>query len=153
MGIQQRIAAALAGGAVAIATVVVGFYEGRSNVAYLDPVGIPTICSGITAGVKLGQRKSDAECEALMRGELGKALAVVDGAVTVPLPPTRRAALASFVYNVGPAAFRSSTLLRKLNAGDVAGACAELSRWVMAKGRVLPGLVTRRQTEKELCLM
>lgn len=67
------------------------------------------------------------------------------------MPETRRAALASFVYNVGEGQFSRSTLLRKLNAGDAREACAELSRWVYAGGRVLTGLVKRRAAERELC--
>lgn len=141
----------LLGGALAIALPLVGYYEGRSLVAYLDPVGIPTICDGITQGVKLGQVKTDAECDALLTAELGKAIAAVDRLALHPQPDTRRAALGSFVYNVGAGAFERSTLLRKLNAGDLAGACAELSRWVYAKGRHLAGLVKRRAAERELC--
>ena len=139
------------GGALAIALPLVGFYEGRSLFAYLDPVGIPTICDGITQGVKLGQVKNDAECDALLTAELSKAIAVVDRLALWPQPDTRRAALGSFVYNVGAGAFERSTLLRKLNSGDIAGACAELSRWVYAKGRQLAGLVKRRAAERELC--
>lgn len=147
MSLRNRVL----GGALAIALPFVGFYEGRSLLAYLDPVGIPTICDGITQGVKLGQVKTDAECDALLAAELSKAIAVVDLLALKPQPDTRRAALGSFVYNVGAGAFERSTLLRKLNTGDVAGACAELSRWVYAKGRQLAGLVKRRAAERELC--
>lgn len=151
--LKTKIAAGGAALVMAIATPLVAKFEGRSLVAYLDPVGIPTICEGITAGVRLGQTKTAAECDALLAGELGKALAAVDSRSTVFLPPARRAALASFVYNVGEEAFARSTLLRKLNAGDSMGACAELSRWVYAKGKKLPGLVARRAEEMRLCLL
>ena len=67
------------------------------------------------------------------------------------LPDNRRAALGSFVYNVGERQFSSSTLLRLLNSGDVLGACAQLSRWVYAGGKQLAGLVNRRAAERELC--
>lgn len=153
MGIQQKIALALGSGAVAIAATAVAYFEGYRPAAYLDPVSIPTICYGHMAGVRLGQTKTKAECEELLRADLGVALATVDRLAVVPLPDTRRAALASFVYNVGPGSFQGSTLLRKLNAGDAVGACNELPRWVMAKGKVLPGLVERRKQERELCLM
>ncbi|MCY1287809.1 Lysozyme RrrD [compost metagenome] len=147
MGIKTRVLA----GALAIAMPLAGYFEGRSLVAYLDPVGVPTICDGITHGVQLGQVKTVAECDALLEAELGAAITAVDRLVRQPQPDTRRAALGSFVFNVGGSAFASSTLLRKLNAGDVAGACAELSRWVYAKGRKLGGLVRRRAAERELC--
>lgn len=151
--LKRRIAAGVAAGALAVAIPVVSWFEGRSNDAYLDPVGIPTICEGITKGVQLGQRKTDTECDALLLEELRSALSTVDSKVKVPMPDTRRAALASFVYNVGAGAFSSSTLVRKLNSGDVRGGCDELLRWVLADGKRLPGLVKRREAERELCLM
>lgn len=138
-------------GVLAIAIPLVGYFEGRSLLAYLDPVGIPTLCDGITHGVELGQTATDAECDALLAAELGAAITAVDQLAQRPQPDTRRAALGSFVYNVGAGAFASSMLLRKLNAGDPASACAELSRWVYAKGRKLAGLVKRRQAERQLC--
>lgn len=114
-------------------------------------MGIPTICEGITAGVRMGDMATPAECDALLERELQRAVDAVDRQVLVPLPDTRRAALASFVYNVGEGQLARSTLLRKLNAGDVRGACAELSRWVYAGGKKLGGLVRRRAAERELC--
>lgn len=149
--LKQRILAASLAGATGMAGVLVSHFEGRSLVAYLDPVGIPTICEGVTHGVRLGQTKTPAQCDDLLRAELSVAMAGVDRNVTVPLSETRRAALASFVYNVGEPQFKASTLLRKLNAGDARSACAELSRWVYAKGKKLAGLVNRRAAERELC--
>ena len=78
---------------------------------------------------------------------------MVDRSARVPMPDTRRAALASFVYNVGPGAYQRSTLLRRLNGGDTVGGCNELLRWNRAGGQVLPGLTARREAERELCLM
>lgn len=140
-------------GAVAIAAVTVGFFEGKENQAYYDPVGVVTICYGHTATARIGQTHSDEECEVLLQQDLGKAFDAVDRHVTVELPETREAALASFVYNVGESAFARSTLLKRLNAGHVRAACNELLRWVHAKGVRLQGLVNRRQAERELCLM
>lgn len=153
MALPQKVVIAIGTGALAVATAAVAIFEGYRPQAYADPVGIPTICYGHTAGVRFGQRKTQAECEALLRADLGAAMAAVDRLVSAPMTETRRAALASFVYNVGPTAFAGSTLLRKLNAGDVIGACNELPRWVMSRGSVLPGLVERRKQERELCLM
>lgn len=151
MSLKQRVIVGALTGALGMAGAVVTWFEGRSLVAYLDPVGIPTICDGITAGVSLGRVATEAECDALLAEELGKAMQVVDRLAIHEQPDTRRAALASFVYNVGAGAFARSTLLRKLNGGDVAGACAELSRWVYAGGKQLAGLVRRRAAERELC--
>lgn len=149
--LKQRILAVSLAGATGMAGVLVSNFEGRSLVAYLDPVGIPTICEGVTRGVRLGQTKTPAQCDALLQAELSIAMAGVDRNVAKPQPETRRAALASFVYNVGEPQFKASTLLRKLNAGDARGACAELSRWVYAQGKKLQGLVNRRAAERELC--
>ena len=73
--------------------------------------------------------------------------------VDVKLYDTQRAAICSFVYNLGVTNFRKSTLLKKLNAGDYVGAAGEFERWVNAGGKRLQGLVSRRLEEKELFLM
>ncbi len=151
--LRIRLAAAAAGGAVALAVPLVAWFEGYRPVAYLDPVSVPTVCYGHTASAKLGQTKSREECDQLLAGDLGDAFAALDRHAKVPLPETTRAALASWIYNVGEGAFARSTLLRLLNVGDIRGACEQLPRWVYAKGRKLPGLVNRRATERELCLM
>ena len=148
--LQQRVLAASMAGALGMAGVLVSKLEGRSLVAYLDPVGIPTICEGVTKGVRLGQSKTPAQCDELLQRELSIAMAGVDRNVRVHMPDTRRAALASFVYNVGEPQFASSDLVRKLNAGDVRGACAQLSRWIYAQGKVLAGLVNRRADRKSV---
>ena len=72
--------------------------------------------------------------------------------VSVPLTQNELDAYVSFAYNVGTANFCRSTMARKLNAGDYAGACAELRRWVYFKGKVLPGLVSRREDEYRRCM-
>ncbi|SDI52334.1 lysozyme [Vreelandella titanicae] len=152
MSLKRRLAIGAAAGALSLATAVVSYYEGYQPTAYRDPVGVPTICYGHTATARMGQTLSQERCTQLLRADLGHAFSAVDHRAQVDLPPPTRAAFASFVYNVGEGAFARSTLLRKLNAGDLRGACHELSRWVYAGGRKLNGLVTRRATERELCL-
>ena len=148
---------AIAGGALSLAAGVVQHYEGTSLESYADPVSIPTICTGHTGPtVKLHQTKTQQECDELLAGDLGRAFDAinryVDDGINENMPPARRAALASFIFNVGPGAFRDSTLLKRLNAGKPRAACNELMRWVYAGGRKLAGLVNRRTTERELCL-
>lgn len=150
--LRGSLAKAIGAGAVALAVPLVAWYEGYRPSAYLDPVGMPTICYGHTATARLGQTKSREQCDQLLAADLGDAFRAIDRRVQVPLPDTTRAALASWVYNVGEGAFASSTLLRLLNAGDIRGACEQLPRWVYAKGKQLPGLVKRRAAERELCL-
>lgn len=126
--------------------------EGLRTVAYKDPVGIPTACFGETQGVRMGQTYTLEQCREMLGKRVEEFGAAVDRCVLVPLPPARKAGLTSFAYNVGPEAFCRSTLVVKLNAGDVPGACDELRRWTKAKGITLPGLVKRREQERELCL-
>lgn len=152
MSVNERLIRYTLTGALAFAVPIVTYYEGSSLVAYLDPVSIPTICYGSTKNVKLGQVKSKAECDQLLANELGEAIRAVDRLVKVPMPDTRRAALGSFVYNAGSGAFARSTMLKRLNRGDVLGGCNELLKWVYAKGRKLKGLERRRMAEAKLCL-
>ncbi len=72
--------------------------------------------------------------------------------IKVDIPETTRGALYSFVYNVGAGNFRTSTLLRKINQGDINGACDQLRRWTYAGGKQWKGLMTRREIEREVCL-
>ncbi|ATQ77910.1 lysozyme [Massilia violaceinigra] len=137
----------------AIAVTIVGGFEGLRQAAYLDPVGIPTICFGETKGVRMGQRATLAQCDAMLASSLQLANHAVDDCIRAPLPDYRRAALVSFAYNVGQTSLCGSTLARKLNAGDTLGGCDELLRWTYAKGIKLPGLVKRRQAERNLCLV
>lgn len=130
---------------------VVGF-EGYQLVDYHDPVGIPTACFGHTASAEVGKVRTEAECQGLLLEELRAYQHCVLEVVEVPLNQNQLAAFTSFTYNVGCSAFKSSTLLKKLNAGDSIGACNEMTRWVYAKGIKLNGLVNRREAEKTLCL-
>lgn len=137
---------------MAIAVASVSGFEGLRTVAYRDPVGIPTICFGETVGVNMGQIRTIEECKAMLADSLEIANKAVERCVRVPMSADRHAALVSFTYNIGGTAFCTSTLVRKLNAMDILGACNELPRWNKAKGIVLPGLVKRREQERQMCL-
>lgn len=137
--------------AAGILLVIVPKHEGTILKGYQDPIGIVTACVGHTATAKLGRAYSAEECEELLVSDLISHNADVERCVDVPLQPHQRAAFVSFAFNVGGEKFCTSTLVRKLNSGDTAGACAELSRWVRAGGKVLPGLVKRRAEERALC--
>lgn len=149
--LNKRIAGYTLAATISIATAVVASFEGLRTTAYLDPIGIPTICYGHTATAKIGDSKTPAECKEQLSTDLLIAIQDVESRVKVDMTVERRAALVSFVYNVGGTKFGSSNLLRKLNSGDPVGACAELSRWVYAGGVKLKGLVIRRAEERELC--
>ena len=139
-------------GVVAIASALIASYEGLREKAYLDPVGIPTICYGSTSGVRIGDVKTHGDCKKLLDKEVAVATNAVDRLVLVPLKENEWAAYTSFVYNVGEGNFAKSTLLKLLNAGDHEGACKQLTKWVYAKGVKLNGLVRRRTAERQLCL-
>jgi lysozyme len=140
-------------GWAAIALTAVAGFEGLRQTAYLDPVGIPTICFGETKGVKMGDKATLEQCKGMLMDSLYEAHESVSKCVKVPMTESREAALVSFTYNIGGGAFCKSTLVRKLNSGDVIGACNELPRWNKASGIVLPGLTKRREEERKLCLM
>lgn len=137
--------------AAAVIALVSGF-EGLRTAAYRDPVGIPTICFGETRGVHMGDSKTVAECQAMLGDRLAGFSAQLDRCLVARVPDKSYAALLSWTYNVGAGAACGSTLVRKANAGDLVGACNELSRWTRAAGIVLPGLVNRRAEERALCL-
>jgi lysozyme len=88
----------------------------------------------------------------LLADDARSAARTVDESVSVPLSQAQFDALVSFAFNIGSGAFRSSTLLRKLNRGDARGAADELLRWSRAGGQVLPGLARRRAAERALFL-
>ncbi|CAK8744475.1 Lysozyme RrrD [Sodalis praecaptivus] len=136
-----------------MATVLFQWHEGVRYNPYRDSGGVLSFCYGHTGSdIVPGERYSAAECQALLDSDLKAAIAVVDANVTVPLTENQKAALASFVYNVGSGAFEHSTLLKKLNAGDRVGACNEIRRWKYVDGKVSKGLVSRRAVEREFCL-
>ena len=124
-------------------------HEGMKRVAYVDPVGIVTVCAGHTASAKLGQVKTESECAELLKQDTIQAEAGVKRLVKTPLTQKQYDALVSFVFNVGETSFAKSTLLKKINANDCWGAGAEFSRWTYAGGQQLPGLVKRRADERK----
>lgn len=124
--------------------------EGVRLRPYLDSVGIPTVCVGSTRNVVLGKVVTMAECVQRFRDDIKIAADGVQRAVKVPVTQGQYDALVSFTFNVGTGAAASSTLVRKLNAGDCLGAAREFSRWVNAGGKRLAGLVTRRAAERAM---
>jgi len=129
--------------------------EGCRLTCYADPVGVPTIGWGST----LGLLKSDVGIKTITQDEADRLLIEVDlpryeagvaAVVKVPLTDGQADALIDFAFNLGCGALAQSTLLRLLNAGDVAGASAQFGRWVYAGSQTLPGLVKRRARERRL---
>nr|WP_314710473.1 lysozyme [uncultured Comamonas sp.] len=130
---------------------LVAKYEGTVLRTYRDPIGIITACTGHTGPeLRMGQTFTRQQCEQMLYQDLVQHADAL-GCITQPLTDGQRAAFLSFAFNVGEGAFCKSTLVRKANAGDLQGACAELSRWTYAGGKQLPGLVQRRAAERQMC--
>ena len=127
-------------------------FEGLRLQAYQDSVGVWTIGYGATRGVKAGMSITKEQAERMLLSDVQRFEPEVQRLVTVPLNGNQWDALVCFTYNLGAANLESSTLLRLLNAGDYPGAAEQFPRWNKAGGKVLPGLVRRRASERELFL-
>ncbi|NAW61069.1 glycoside hydrolase family protein [Vibrio sp. V31_P5A7T61] len=144
----------IAGGASAlvIAASMVKPLEGIEYVPYYDVAGVLTVCYGTTGpDVIQGQAYTQEECDYFLERDLARVKSQIEPLIKPVLPEPTKAALYSFTYNVGAGAFSRSTLLQKLNNGDINDACDELKRWVYAGGQKWRGLMTRREIEEEVC--
>ena len=147
---SRMIVAALTLSAAGLVGIV--SYEGYTDRAVIPVKGdVPTIGFGTTSGVKMGDKITPPKALARAFADVTKFEGAIKRCVTVPLFQHEYDAYASLAYNIGPTAFCNSTLVKKLNAEDYAGACAEISRWNRQGGRVLPGLTTRREAERAQC--
>lgn len=136
--------------------------EGYTDRAVIPVDGdVPTIGFGTTAGVKMGDTITPPKALARALTDVSRFEGALRQCVQVPLHQREYDAYVSLAYNIGPAAFCGSTLVKKLNAGDYAGACGEIQRWTRFQGRdcALPenarlcgGLAKRRQAEYRQCI-
>lgn len=133
-------------------------FEGFSAKPYLCPAGVPTIGYGSTRdtdGKPISMTHpviTEVQAKALMLATLVTYEDAVNRYVKVPLTQNQFDALVDFAYNAGTKALLTSRLLVKLNAGKYVEASQEFPKWVYAGGKKLPGLVRRREAEKELFL-
>ncbi|MBG0660369.1 lysozyme [Enterobacter roggenkampii] len=132
-------------------------FEGCKLTAYQDSVGVWTIGYGWTKPVdgkpiRAGMTIKQETAERLLKTGLVSYESDVSRLVKVGLTQGQFDALVSFTYNLGVRSLSTSTLLRKLNAGDYAGAADEFLRWNKAGGKVLNGLTRRREAERALFL-
>lgn len=121
---------------------------------YRCPAGKPTIGYGATFYPETGKAVTmddppvtEGQARLMLRRHVVKFAEHVDRLVKVPLNAGERGALVSFVFNFGPGALAQSTLLKKLNAGDKAGAADEFQRWNRSGSSILEGLTRRRAAE------
>ncbi len=132
-------------------------FEGTRFKAYDDGVGVWTIGTGTTVypngeKVKKGDTCTPEQAKTYFKHDLAKFEKTVNESVTVPLNQNQFDALVSLTYNIGSGAFKGSTLLKLLNKGDSQGAADQFLAWKKAGGKVLPGLVRRREAERALFL-
>lgn len=139
---------------LAAAIALVGAWEGLRTVAYRDVVGVPTVCFGETRGVKMGDRYTVDECKAMLGDALVEFETGMRRCLTSPdtIPEKSYVAFLSLSYNIGTGAFCRSTVARRANAGDIAGACEAIKAWNRAGGRVIKGLTNRRADEYRICM-
>lgn len=133
--------------------------EGFSSRAYADPPGQSQKFSigyghQIVPGDGLSTTSVITEEEgfSLLASDVAKSVDDVYSTITVDLTSTQAAALISFRYNVGGAAFRNSTLVKLLNSGDIEGAASQFLKWIYAGGKVSNALIARRNAEQALFL-
>ena len=122
-------------------------FEGCELEAYQDAVGVWTIGYGHIKGVKEGMTITKQQAEEMLEEELIEYENYVKEAVKYQLDQCMFDALVSWTYNLGPSNLNYSTLLKVLNAGDYDGVPEQIKRWNKAGGKVLQGLVRRREAE------
>ena len=137
----------------ASALVGIAQYESYRGEAYVPVKGdVLTIGFGATDGVKMGDRITPERALTRLLADANSHSEGIKRCISAPLYQHEFDAYSSLAFNIGVSAFCGSTLVRKLNSGDYAGACAEIKRWNRFKGKPLAGLTTRRQAEYQTCI-
>lgn len=126
-------------------------FEGFQSKAYICPAGVLTIGYGHTGpDVKKGMVITQQQGKELLAKDLARFENAVNSTVKVPINQNQFDAMVSLAFNIGANAFAGSTLAKKINAKDYAGAAEQFPRWNKGGGKVLTGLVRRRAAEKLL---
>lgn len=161
--VQKFGAAVVAAGAISTGVLMAKWEPARDpTVSYFDKIGSAwTICYGHTKGVHAGMRVSMEQCNAWRRADIAEAQGTIALCIDYPLTSNQLGALGSGVVNLGPKLVCGSTLQRKANAGDMQGACRELTDalntdgqrrgWSFGGGKFLQGLFNRRVDELDVC--
>ena len=137
----------------AAALVGLALHEGYSDKAIIPvPGDVPTIGFGTTEGVKMGDRITAPQALARKLADVQKFEGALKQCVKVPLHQYEYDAYISLSYNIGSAAFCSSTLVRLLNQERYEEACRQILRWDRFKGEPLRGLTIRREAEFKQCM-
>lgn len=139
-------------GALAIA--LIGGFEGYSAKAYPDIIGVWTACYGATKGIRQGMTFTKAECDEKFIVELVEHETGMRKCLKNPdsIPDKPYIAFISLTYNIGTGGFCDGTMPKLINAGKLKEACTFLLNYNKAGGKVVRGLVKRREKEKQFCL-
>ena len=158
--IKRASVAALVLSAAGFVTILA--HESYTSTAVIPvPGDVPTIGFGTTEGVKIGDKITPPKAAARALADVQKFEGALRQCVKVPLAQHEYDAYISLSYNIGSTAFCGSRLVRKLNSGDYAGACAEILKWTFFQGKncaapenakLCGGLATRRQDEYKECM-
>lgn len=145
--------------AVSAAKHLIAGEEGLRLTVYKDTGGVWTVGYGHVVKPNDGlypytskRTITQAEADAFFVADTATATNAVNQHVRVPISQNQHAALVSLAFNIGGTALKNSTLLRKLNAGDINGAADEFLKWVHDNGVKVAGLVNRRQRERAIFL-
>ena len=122
-------------------------FEGLELEAYKCAAGVWTLGYGHTSGVQEGDVWSEEQANEQLKIDMHIYADYINDQVTCPLSQNQFDALVSWVFNLGPTNLRNSTLLKVLNSGDYEGVPAQIKRWNKAGGKVLEGLIRRREAE------
>ena len=125
-------------------------FEGCELESYQDAVGVWTIGYGHTKNIKEGMTISKEQADNMLLNELDEYCEYVEKAVDVTLKQCEFDALVAWTYNLGPTNLNKSTMLKKLNNKEYQDVPHEIKRWNKAGGKVLQGLVRRREAESLL---
>ena len=130
-------------------------FEGCKLEAYPDPgTGAEPITIGVghTGGVKLGDVITQEQADEYLVNDVAYSAKAVNQMVAVSITQGEFDALCSFAFNLGIGNLKNSTLLKKLNSGDIQGAADQFLVWNKAAGKVMAGLTRRREAERALFL-
>lgn len=136
--------------AIDIASKIVKEFEGASLESYQDLGGIWTIGWGCTHGVSPGMRITREQAEERLSQDLLDTQTRVKAQIEVPLNDNQLAALISFTYNEGAQHLLESTVEKLLNAHNYAGAADAFLMWDKVRGKIVPGLIRRREAERSI---
>ena len=122
-------------------------FEGCELEAYRCAANVLTIGYGSTKDVKEGDSITQEEADALLLHEMDEYEGYVKDSVTVDLDQNQFDALVSWVFNLGPSNLKASTMLKVLNNKEFEEVPSQIKRWNKAGGKVLQGLIRRREAE------